>query len=140
MDATLPIAQALAVKEGRIVEVGGSDEILWLREGEYELIDPLLRARRAGGPPRERVTCHAIGNRGVETAVEAIAEARAREPDGRGRARIDHSSSASRRPGCSGSACTGARAFLDVHLADVIHVGGPVRTPTSSPAEVSWRK
>jgi predicted amidohydrolase YtcJ len=39
MDATLPVAQALAVKNGRIVEVGGSDEILWLREDEYELID-----------------------------------------------------------------------------------------------------
>ena len=39
MDPTLPVAQALAVKDGRIVEVGGTDEILWLREGEYELID-----------------------------------------------------------------------------------------------------
>jgi predicted amidohydrolase YtcJ len=39
LDATLPLAQALAVKDGRIVEVGGTDEILWLREGEYELID-----------------------------------------------------------------------------------------------------
>ena len=38
-DATLPVAQALAVKDGRIVEVGGTDEILWLREGDYELID-----------------------------------------------------------------------------------------------------
>jgi predicted amidohydrolase YtcJ len=27
------------VKDGRIVEVGGTDEILWLREGEYELLD-----------------------------------------------------------------------------------------------------
>lgn len=39
LDDTLPIAQALAVKDGRIVEVGGTDEILWLREGEYELVD-----------------------------------------------------------------------------------------------------
>jgi predicted amidohydrolase YtcJ len=39
VDDTLPLAQALAVKDGRIVEVGGTDEILWLREGEYELID-----------------------------------------------------------------------------------------------------
>jgi len=39
MDDSLPVAQALAVKDGRIVEVGGSDEILWLREDEYELID-----------------------------------------------------------------------------------------------------
>ena len=38
-DDTLPIAQALAVKNGRIVEVGGTDEILWLREDEYEVID-----------------------------------------------------------------------------------------------------
>jgi predicted amidohydrolase YtcJ len=39
LDATLPAAQALAVKDGRIVEVGGTDEILWLREGEYEVVD-----------------------------------------------------------------------------------------------------
>jgi len=39
MDETLPLAQALAVKDGRIVEVGGTDEILWLREDEYELTD-----------------------------------------------------------------------------------------------------
>ena len=38
-DDSLPVAQALAVKDGRIVEVGGSDEILWLREDEYEVID-----------------------------------------------------------------------------------------------------
>jgi predicted amidohydrolase YtcJ len=39
MDASLPLAQALAVKDGRIVEVGGTDEVLWLREDEYEVID-----------------------------------------------------------------------------------------------------
>jgi predicted amidohydrolase YtcJ len=39
LDATLPLAQALAVKDGRIVEVGGTDEILWLREGDYEVVD-----------------------------------------------------------------------------------------------------
>jgi predicted amidohydrolase YtcJ len=39
MDPSMPVAQALAVKNGRIVEVGGSDEILWLREAEYEVID-----------------------------------------------------------------------------------------------------
>src|SRR5262249_722886 len=38
-DASLPLAQALAVKNGRIVEVGGTDEVLWLREADYELID-----------------------------------------------------------------------------------------------------
>lgn len=31
--------KALAVKDGRILEVGGTDEILWLRETEYEVID-----------------------------------------------------------------------------------------------------
>ncbi|MBI1848679.1 MAG: amidohydrolase [Candidatus Rokubacteria bacterium] len=39
MDPTLPVAEALAVKDGRLVEVGGTDEILWLREDDYELID-----------------------------------------------------------------------------------------------------
>jgi len=38
-DESLPVAQALAVKDGLIVEVGGSDEILWLREDDYEVID-----------------------------------------------------------------------------------------------------
>jgi predicted amidohydrolase YtcJ len=33
------VAQALAVKDGRIVEVGGTDEVLWLREDDYEVID-----------------------------------------------------------------------------------------------------
>src|SRR5207302_571477 len=39
MDASLPVAQALAVKDGRIVEFGGTDEVLWLREDDYEVID-----------------------------------------------------------------------------------------------------
>ena len=39
MDPSVPVSQALAVKDGRIVEIGGTDEILWLREDEYELID-----------------------------------------------------------------------------------------------------
>ena len=38
-DDSLPVAQALAVKDGRIMEVGSSDEILWLREDDYEVID-----------------------------------------------------------------------------------------------------
>lgn len=38
-DDSLPVAQALAVKDGRIVEVGGTEEILWLREDDYEVID-----------------------------------------------------------------------------------------------------
>jgi predicted amidohydrolase YtcJ len=39
MDPTLPRAEALAVKNGHLVEVGGTDEILWLREDEYDVID-----------------------------------------------------------------------------------------------------
>ena len=39
MDDSLPVSQALAVKDGLIVEIGGTDEILWLREDDYELID-----------------------------------------------------------------------------------------------------
>ena len=39
MDATLPVAQALAVKDGRIVEVGGTDEVLWLRERDTDIVD-----------------------------------------------------------------------------------------------------
>ena len=39
MDESLPVAQALAVKDGRIVEVGGTDEVLWLREDDYEVVD-----------------------------------------------------------------------------------------------------
>jgi hypothetical protein len=37
-----------------------------------------------------RVTCHAIGNLGVETAVAAAEAALARAPEGRGRLRLDH--------------------------------------------------
>lgn len=39
MDPTFPVAEAFAVRDGRIVEVGGTDEILWLREGEHEIVD-----------------------------------------------------------------------------------------------------
>ena len=39
MDDSQPVSQALAVKDGRIVEIGGTDEILWLRENDYEVID-----------------------------------------------------------------------------------------------------
>ena len=57
MDPSLPVSQALAVKDGRIVEIGGTDEILWLREDDYELID-LRAARWSPGPwtpgPRTR--------------------------------------------------------------------------------------
>lgn len=39
MDPTLPVAEALAIRDGRIVAVGSTEEVLWLREGEYELVD-----------------------------------------------------------------------------------------------------
>jgi predicted amidohydrolase YtcJ len=51
-----------------------------------DLADRLVRAWRQGW----RVTCHAIGNVGVETAVGAIEDALRLEPSGRGRVRIDH--------------------------------------------------
>jgi len=49
-----------------------------------ELTDLLVTAWRAGW----RVTCHAIGNRGVELVVDAIEAALALEP--KGEVRIDH--------------------------------------------------
>lgn len=39
MDPTLPVAQALAVRDGRLVDVGARDEILRLRERNAEVID-----------------------------------------------------------------------------------------------------
>jgi predicted amidohydrolase YtcJ len=50
------------------------------------LTDLLINAWRA----ERRVVCHAIGNLGVERAVDAIESAVAREPRGRERVRIDH--------------------------------------------------
>lgn len=51
-----------------------------------QLADVLVAAWRAGW----RVTCHALGNWGVEVALDAIGAALAREPHGEGRVRIDH--------------------------------------------------
>jgi hypothetical protein len=75
-DDTLPVAQALAVKDGRIVEVGGTDEILWLREDDYELIDlngqtiiPSDGVLAAGNPANFLVQC---GNRTIETWAEGV--------------------------------------------------------------------
>jgi predicted amidohydrolase YtcJ len=51
-----------------------------------ELSDLLLDTWRAG----RSAVCHAIGNAGIETAVDAIEDALAREPAGRGRVRVDH--------------------------------------------------
>jgi hypothetical protein len=75
-DDSLPIAQALAVKDGRIVEVGGSDEILWLREDDYEVIDlegrtvtPTAGILAAGKPANFRVSS---GQEAVETWVDGV--------------------------------------------------------------------
>ncbi|HTO11596.1 MAG TPA: hypothetical protein VMQ51_08485 [Candidatus Binatia bacterium] len=75
-DDSLPIAQALAVKDGRVVEVGGTDEILWLREADYELIDlegrtvvPAGGVLTAGNPANFHVL---TGERTVETWVEGV--------------------------------------------------------------------
>jgi len=75
-DDSLPIAQALAVKDGLVVEVGGTDEILWLREDDYELIDlegqtvvPSGGMLAAGKPANFHVV---RGGRTVETWVEGV--------------------------------------------------------------------
>lgn len=52
-----------------------------------ELAELLVTAWRAGW---RGVTCHAIGNLGVETCVGAIEDALRREPAGAGRVRLDH--------------------------------------------------
>lgn len=39
MDPSAPVAQALAVRDGRIVAVGGPDAVLPLRAGEHEAVD-----------------------------------------------------------------------------------------------------
>lgn len=51
-----------------------------------ELAALLAGAWRAG----RRVTCHAIGNLGIERALDAITQALVRVPDGRDLVRIDH--------------------------------------------------
>ena len=75
-DESLPLAQALAVKDGRIVEVGGSDEILWLREDDYEVIDlegqtvvPAEGMLAAGKPANFHVLS---GDRAVETWAQGV--------------------------------------------------------------------
>jgi cytosine/adenosine deaminase-related metal-dependent hydrolase len=75
-DDSLPVAQALAIKDGRIVEVGGSDEILWLREDDYEVIDlegrtvvPLGEMLAPGKPANFNVL---DGEHTVEAWVEGV--------------------------------------------------------------------
>lgn len=52
--------------------------------------DALARRLLAAWRQGRRVTCHAIGNLGVETAIDAIQDAVREEPSGRGLVRIDH--------------------------------------------------
>ena len=75
-DDSLPLAQALAIKDGLIVEVGGTDEILWLREDDYELIDlegqtviPTGGMLASGKPANFHVMS---GGRTVETWAEGV--------------------------------------------------------------------
>jgi len=91
MDDTFPLAQALAVKDGRIVEVGGTDEILWLREDEYELIDLEGRTIVPGFvDPHNHFSIGALETfwpdcrtaDSIETLQRLLAEAAARTPAG----------------------------------------------------------
>ncbi len=76
LDDSLPVAQALAVKDGRIVEVGGTDEILWLREDDYELLDLEGQTVVSSGgvlAPGNPANFHVLsGERTVETWVEGV--------------------------------------------------------------------
>jgi hypothetical protein len=68
------------VRAGRVVTRG----FLFYQRGE--LADLLATAWRAGW----HVTCHAIGDVGVDVGVGAIEDALRREPRGEGRIRLDH--------------------------------------------------
>ncbi|MFQ5898029.1 MAG: amidohydrolase [Candidatus Methylomirabilia bacterium] len=70
----------------RLPREGGERTSGFLFYRQEELADLLVAAWRAGW----RVTCHALGNWGVEVAVEGIEAALRREPEGQGRIRIDH--------------------------------------------------
>jgi predicted amidohydrolase YtcJ len=67
-------------RDGRLVSSG------FLFYAPADLTARLVAAWRSG----RRVTCHAIGNLGVQTAVEAIERALRQEASGRSRVRIDH--------------------------------------------------
>jgi len=70
----------------RLRREGGDVTTGFLFYGRDELRRRLLAAWRQG----RRVTCHAIGNLGIETALDAIEDAVREEPQGRGLVRIDH--------------------------------------------------
>ena len=102
------MAQALAVRDGRIVEVGGTDEILWLREREYELVDLAGRCVIPGFvDPHNHFSIGALdtlwtdvtGATSVEAIQRALAGAARRAPAGLWvRARgYDHAALAGRR-------------------------------------------
>ncbi|PYM32379.1 MAG: hypothetical protein DME15_14295 [Candidatus Rokuibacteriota bacterium] len=102
------MAQALAVRDGRIVEVGGTDEILWLREREYELVDLAGRCVIPGFvDPHNHFSIGALdtlwtdvtGAPSVESIQRALAGAARRAPAGLWvRARgYDHAALAGRR-------------------------------------------
>lgn len=91
MDPTLPAAQAFAVRDGRVVDVGASDEILRLREPEGEVIDLEGRAVVPGFvDPHNHFSIGALdcfwGDCRTATSVEAIqrvmAQTAARTPAG----------------------------------------------------------
>src|SRR5439155_25139686 len=91
LDPTFPVAQALAVRDGRIVEVGGTDEILWLREREYELVDLAGRCVIPGFvDPHNHFSIGALdtlwtdvtGATSVESIQRALAGAARRAPAG----------------------------------------------------------
>jgi len=67
-------------RDGREVTSG------FLFYSREELAELLVTAWQQGW----RVTCHALGNLGVETCVDAIEDAFARERSGEGRVRMDH--------------------------------------------------
>lgn len=102
------MAQALAVRDGSIVEVGGTDEILWLREAEYELVDLEGRCVIPGFvDPHNHFSIGALdtlwtdvtGAASVEEIQRALADAARRAPAGLWvRARgYDHAALAGRR-------------------------------------------
>ncbi|HSB60465.1 MAG TPA: amidohydrolase [Vicinamibacteria bacterium] len=91
MDPSFPLAEAFAVRDGRIVEVGGSDEILWLREAASELIDLQGRTVTPGFvDPHNHLSIGALEcfwadcrpARSIADVQRALAEAAARTPAG----------------------------------------------------------
>jgi predicted amidohydrolase YtcJ len=85
------VAQALAVKDRRIVEVGGTDEVLWLREDEYEVIDLEGRTVVPGFvDPHNHFSIGAFetlwgdcrGARSIADVQRALAESAVRTPPG----------------------------------------------------------